>query len=549
MMINIFLSILGISVSTGLMVIVLILLAPFLNKRYASKWKYMIWIFLSLRLLLPFGGVNGQSVIDMLLQPKSRTAPVSAEQDTDVPVNAAIPSRRIIVEIPAQMAAPLTEPSGDSNMGITLLDLVSFVWITGILIFISIHFISYSHYKRRVMKRGKIVEDVNILSQMFKLKHELHISRTIWVIENHEAESPMVIGFFKPVLILPKEQYNSEELFFILKHELVHLKRGDVYLKLLFVMANAVHWFNPLIWMMQKEAVIDMELSCDEKVTQGTSYAVRKAYTETLLSVLHKGCARRAVLSTQFYGGTKIMKKRFQNILIKGRKKNGISILICAVILTICSGTLVGCSIGKEDMGNENIEIENIENEDAENESAENNNIENENTENMSDQPEPEEIPVEQTPVYTTENTAVLIFSKEGAQELKQATLTIGDGYSIYLPDDEWQKSDSDIWIAAVNEQVRLWITHFRNESIDSVDQELTDDGYVTVQDYDKEKQEGDLIYHVGLKASENDVWGIFYCYPTDAEEGWGRELPVIADTFALSIGADNTNSDSPEEN
>lgn len=242
------------------------------------------------------------------------------------------------------------------------------------------------------------------------------------------------------------------------------------------------------------------------------------------------------------------MKKRFQNILIKGRKKNGISILICAVILTICSGTLVGCSIGKEDMGNENIEIENIENEDAENESAENNNIENENTENMSDQPEPEEIPVEQTPVYTTENTAVLIFSKEGAQELKQATLTIGDGYSIYLPDDEWQKSDSDIWIAAVNEQVRLWITHFRNESIDSVDQELTDDGYVTVQDYDKEKQEGDLIYHVGLKASENDVWGIFYCYPTDAEEGWGRELPVIADTFALSIGADNTNSDSPEE-
>ena len=44
--------------------------------------------------------------------------------------------------------------------------------------------------------------------------------------------------------LLPKEQYSSEDLFFILKHELVHLKRGDVYLKLLFVTANAVHSFS-----------------------------------------------------------------------------------------------------------------------------------------------------------------------------------------------------------------------------------------------------------------------------------------------------------------
>ena len=43
----------------------------------------------------------------------------------------------------------------------------------------------------------------------------------------------MIIGFFKPVLVLPKERYSPEELFFILKHELVHLKRGDVYFKLL----------------------------------------------------------------------------------------------------------------------------------------------------------------------------------------------------------------------------------------------------------------------------------------------------------------------------
>ena len=99
---------------------------------------------------------------------------------------------------------------------------------------------------------------------------------------------------------------------------------------------------------MQKEAVIDMELSCDERVIQGTSFALRKAYTETLLSMLHKQCVRKTVLSTQFYGGTKIMKKRFKNILIRNRKKNGISILVCAAVLSITLGMLVGCSVTKE---------------------------------------------------------------------------------------------------------------------------------------------------------------------------------------------------------
>lgn len=58
-------------------------------------------------------------------------------------------------------------------------------------------------------------------------------------------------------------------MFFLLKHELVHLKRKDVYWKLLFVAANAFHWFNPLIWVMHREAVVDLELSCDERVLEG----------------------------------------------------------------------------------------------------------------------------------------------------------------------------------------------------------------------------------------------------------------------------------------
>ncbi len=527
---NIFLSILGISVSIGLIVIGLILLTPFLSKRYAAKWKYMIWIFLSLRLLVPFSGLNGQYVMDRMSQPEIQTISESEENNTNNFIDTATPYRRIVVEIPAQMTTPIKAPSDKNQTGTTMLDIVALVWIIGSLIFISVHFISYFHYRRQVMKKGRMIKEVCILSQLFQLKRELHIRCTVCVMEYSEAESPMIIGFIKPVLVLPKEQYSSEDLFFILKHELVHLKRGDVYLKLLFVTANAVHWFNPFIWIMQKEAVIDMELSCDEKVTQGASYELRKAYTETLLSMLHKRCVRKTVLSTQFYEGTKIMKKRFKNILIRNRKKNGIVILMCAVVLTISLGTLVGCSVTKEETEKENIENADAGNGDMGNSSGQ------------------ETVPAEPIPVDNSsadndilENTTTLIFSKEGEQEEKQATLAVGNGYSLYLPDDEqWHLSAPDLWTTDISEQVTLWITHFEGESVDSVNQKLEGDGYAEDDSYKWWKQDGDLIYHVEQKVFENDVWGIFYSYPVDFEDGWGREFPVIANTFALSVGADN---------
>lgn len=224
------------------------------------------------------------------------------------------------------------------------------------------HIIRLLGYKRQIHKKGRIVKNREVLCQLLKLKRELHINCTVPVIEYPEADSPMLIGFFHHILVLPTEQYDSEELFFILKHELIHLKRGDIYFKLLFVVANVAHWFNPLVWIMQKEAAVDMELSCDERVTKDTDYVTRKAYTETLLSTLHKQSSKKTVLSTQFYGGKQIMKKRFKNILAKKGKKNGIAVLICAIILTVSLGTLVGCSVTKENTndGVDSLETENV---------------------------------------------------------------------------------------------------------------------------------------------------------------------------------------------
>lgn len=342
---GIFLTFLGISASVSAVIAALVLLSPLLNKRYAAKWKYLIWIFLAVRLLIPVGGAAG-------LREKPAQSSVKSEVDfsedfeEDIEEGTLLPVR-VVVEIPPQMTAPIAAQS-EKGSGITALDIVAWVWAIVGLSFLSVHIFSYLRYRRQVMADGRIVDNIDLLNEMNELKRSLHIDRAVTVMEYPQAESPVMMGFIKPILILPGESYTAEELYFIMKHELVHLKHGDIYFKLLFVAANALHWFNPLVWIMQKEASVDMELSCDESVTKGASIDVRKAYTETLMSTIHKRFSIKTVLSTQFYGGKKIMKKRFRNILTKKSKKCGISVLICAVALALYLGTMVGCTAGNK---------------------------------------------------------------------------------------------------------------------------------------------------------------------------------------------------------
>ena len=78
-----------------------------------------------------FGGANGRLAADMLSRTNTGASPESEVSDRDIPADGAMPSGRIIVEIPVQMTAPITVPSGKNNMDITMLDMGAFVWMAG----------------------------------------------------------------------------------------------------------------------------------------------------------------------------------------------------------------------------------------------------------------------------------------------------------------------------------------------------------------------------------------------------------------------------------
>ncbi|MDE5590155.1 MAG: M56 family metallopeptidase [Acetatifactor sp.] len=391
-----FLNVIAISISTSLIIIFLLIFAPFLNKRYAVKWKYLIWVVIAVRLIIPFS-IDipiPQIVLDV---PAEITAPIGTNNENDAPSMSPAEPKPIEANNGNAGKAPIQAER--KPLKLTLLDIAAYIWLTGCLLFLSVHIFSFLHFKGRITKKGMVVKERYILRQVCELSGKLRVKPNIRILRYEDAESPMVIGFLKPVLVLPNCDYSEEELFFVLKHELIHIKRHDIYFKLLFVTANALHWFNPLIYIMQKEAVVDMELSCDEKVIRQTAYDVRKAYTETLLSTFNKQHKKGTFLTTQFYGGKKIMKKRFKNILTRSPKKNGVLLCICAVCIVLISGMLIGCSVinndspeesGQTDLDNTNPNLDDNSNTQADSPDDSGTDIsgdaQNENTEDPSEQ-------------------------------------------------------------------------------------------------------------------------------------------------------------------
>lgn len=129
---------------------------------------------------------------------------------------------------------------------------------------------------------------------------------------------------------------------------------------------------------------------------------------------------------------------------------------------------------------------------------------------------------------------AVLTFMLEGEEEQVPASLVTGEGYYFYLPDNEWQQIDSDTWSGLWNDQVQFRVTRQDGKTIEQIENELQSSGYAKMSDRIW-RQDGEMIYGVELKVYENDVWGVYYSYPTDSEEGWGRRIFAIADTLVVT--------------
>jgi len=148
----------------------------------------------------------------------------------------------------------------------------------------------------------------------------------------------MMFGLINPRIVLPTSKIAEDELRFVIKHELVHYKRKDLYYKFLVFIARAVHWFNPFVYLTARAVNEQCELSCDAEIVRDTNADTRLKYSEAIIGVVNYKSKFKTILSTNFYGGKKGMKKRISSIMDTGNKRMGIVIISIMLIATICTG-------------------------------------------------------------------------------------------------------------------------------------------------------------------------------------------------------------------
>ncbi len=254
-------SLLIVSLSSSLVIALALVLNRFIDKRYMARGKYIFWLVLAVRLLIPF----------------NFSLPAA-------PVKIAAPERTVAVA-PSESGPPVTvirDSELGSPRGMTVADsaayvpimplerLLTLIWAAGAALLFMYQLVKYWLFRLAV--RPCLTREGEY--------------RGLPVYRCGAVESPMMTGFFRPMILLPEAELTPGELDMVFAHEYVHFRRRDLWYKLLLTAANAVHWFNPLVYLMVRQANRDMEYSCDDAVTRGRDLDFRKRYSMTILKTM-----------------------------------------------------------------------------------------------------------------------------------------------------------------------------------------------------------------------------------------------------------------------
>jgi beta-lactamase regulating signal transducer with metallopeptidase domain len=140
-------------------------------------------------------------------------------------------------------------------------------------------------------------EDVRLTTEG---RREARFERQVQVSVSDRVTVPTAIGFFRPMVILPRwtvEELSAEELNAVVLHEMAHLRRWDDWSNLAQKVIRALFFFHPAVWWLDSRLTLEREMACDDLVLAETSDA--RGYAECLVSMAEKNLFRRGLAMAQ----------------------------------------------------------------------------------------------------------------------------------------------------------------------------------------------------------------------------------------------------------
>ena len=361
-----FISCLGeVSLGVSFLLLAIFALLPLIREKYRAKWCYLLWLALAIRLIIPFNihipnapvklyRENAQSGLSMPFSgdeqafehehvsekiPQQNFEHAEGEPAADASVQQ--PTAEVSAPQPAA-EQPAAAAGSELKAKISTAELLTIIWAAGAVVYLGVQFACYAKFLRHVRRWASPPKNEATRRIFESCTRKMCAGVRLSLAVCSGIESPMVTGFFQTVLLLPREDYSEQELEMIIRHELVHYKRHDIAYKMLLMFAVAVHWFNPLVWIMAQEANKDLELACDEAATAGMNGDERAEYGRALISAAATRNFRPAAFTTCFYEKEGTIKKRIKNLFANGKSRGTATLCIAlAAVLTVCA--LVAC--------------------------------------------------------------------------------------------------------------------------------------------------------------------------------------------------------------
>jgi len=170
--------------------------------------------------------------------------------------------------------------------------------------------------------RKKMVKNVDMSLQV-KLKElagKLKVKRAVLLLESALVEVPTVVGWLKPVILLPATALtglSTDQLDAMLAHELAHIKRYDYLVNLLQTVVEILGFYHPAVWWISHKIRLERENCCDDLAVSISGDRVRYARALTLMEEIRVTHGELAVAAS---GGN--LFRRICRLLGKDSKEN-----------------------------------------------------------------------------------------------------------------------------------------------------------------------------------------------------------------------------------
>lgn len=254
-------TLLTISLSGSVLALLLFALKPLTKNKVTKSFSYYIWLLVLLRLVLPFGyELKLASLAPSAANENNANIAVQGSTAVDNTNSTNGDAANTIPKTDEAINAVTTAPKFD--LLVFLQQNLMTIWLAGMLIGVCWYAMAYTAFKRRILRTclPPYPDDAAVFD-------ELRGGEKLRFMCSSRINTPMVIGVFGPLIVVPQHNYVQKgmeiELRNILCHELMHYRRHDTAYKWFAVLVNCMHWFNPLVYLISREISHACELSCD----------------------------------------------------------------------------------------------------------------------------------------------------------------------------------------------------------------------------------------------------------------------------------------------